>query len=105
MSHGTIFTDYLADLVEEHLGNIIEEIIDKYYGDRIDKELEYEEILRFITTELMGTDEEDYDETEFTKILRKLAHKRSIGKLVVSYLISKYIENRDRVFENEEFLG
>jgi len=104
LSHGTIFTDYFADLVEEHLGNIIEEIIEKYYEDQIDKEFEYEEILKFITAELMGTNNVDYDEAEFTKTLRKLARKKSVGRLVISYLIAKYIEERDKFLEEEDFL-
>jgi hypothetical protein len=96
LSSGTIFSDYLAELVDEHLGTLIEEVIDRYYADKIDKEFEYEEILQYIANQLIGEEFDNNDlEEKLMSILRKLVRRKSIGKLVISYLISKYIEERD----------
>jgi len=94
MSHRTSLAEYYADLVDEHLGSIIEEVVDKYYSDFIDIELEYMDILIFITLELLNGVEEE-DEKHFRQILKTLSRKRGIGKLVISYLVSRYIESRE----------
>lgn len=95
--HRAIVSEYLIDLVDEYFGNLIEEIVMKYYKDSIDLEIEYENILLYIVDKLTEGKEEYGDPVKFRELMRKLGHKRGVSKLLVSYLISKYIEE-----ENEE---
>jgi len=95
-------------LVDEYLGSLIEELIDRYYSDQIDKEFAYDDILLYITVKLLGR-EDPRSSKAFAKKLRKLARDKSIGKLLLSYLISKYIEERgeqlELLDETDDYLG
>jgi len=87
-----MISDYYVDLVEEYLGDLIEEVVYKYYSDKIDLELEYELLLSYIVQNL--TDDEKYgDVNNFRELLRKLGRRKGVAKLVISYLVSQYIED------------
>jgi len=87
-----MISDYYVDLVEEYLGDLIEEIVYKYYSDKIDLELEYELLLSYIVQNL--TDDEKYGDVDnFRELLRKLGRRKGVAKLVISYLVSQYIED------------
>lgn len=85
--------EYLLDLVEQHLGDLIDEVIDEYYADKIDIEAEYEDLLRYITEKLAGKNRDFENIDKFEKLLYKLIRRKSIGKLIISYLVAKYIES------------
>jgi len=85
-------------LVDEYLGSLIEELIDRYYSDQIDKEFAYDDVLFYITVKLLE-DKNSRSKRVFARKLRKLARDKSIGKLLLSYLISKYIEERGEQLE------
>ncbi len=96
LSHRAIFTDYFVDLVEEYLGDMIESIVYKYYSDKIDLEIEYESLLSFIVDQLVGDNRDYYEDIDrFRDFLKKLGRRKSISKLVISYLISRYIEGSE----------
>jgi len=95
-------------LVDVYLGSLIDELIDRYYKDQIDKEFAYDDVLFYITLKLL----EDGDlksRKEFARKLRRLARDKSIGKLLLSYLISRYIEENgtqlELLDEADDYLG
>jgi len=93
LSREALLYDYLMDLVEEHLGDLIEEVVEKYYSDYIDLEMEYENVLRYITQTLAGEHGEYEDPDRFRDMLKKMVKRKNVGKLIISYLVSKYIES------------
>jgi len=88
-----LYYNDLLEAIEEKLGDVIEEVIDKYYSDKIDVELEFEDILSFIASELGSEEELEYSDGVIKEI-KKLSRTRYVAELVVSYLLSKYIEQR-----------
>lgn len=103
MSFDTLFTDFLTDLVEESLGELIEEIIEKYYEDKIDKEYEYERIIQYVTEKIAEDSDPLRNSAKIVSTIRLLSRKKSIGRLVISYLIAKYIEERDQYMDKKFF--
>lgn len=95
MTYRPLVLNKLVKLVDHHLGSLIEEIAEKYYGKDIDLELEYDDVLKFITEKLLG-DSFEYSEEEFRETLREIIGESSISKLLISYLLSKYIEESIR---------
>ncbi len=88
--------EYLVDLAEQYLGDIIEEVIEKYYSDKIDLSERYVDVLEFITEKIIDDSlNGDENPERFKKIVRKLAARPYIAKMLISYLISEYIENYD----------
>ncbi|WP_440059860.1 hypothetical protein ACSU1N_01470 [Thermogladius sp. 4427co] len=87
--------DAFLDMTDEMLGDIIEEVIEEYYEDKIDIEAEYEDILNYIVKRLIKKTRGKSDAEKYLKILRNLRRRASIAKLVISYLVSQYIEERD----------
>ncbi len=90
--------EYFADLTEQYLGDLIEEVIEEYYSDKVDISAEYEDILEYIIDTLIDENlNGDYDPARFEKLLRTFLRHKNLARIVLSYLISKYIE------ENENF--
>lgn len=85
----------LVKLVDHHLGSLIEEIAEKYYRKDIELDLEYEDVLKFITEKLLA-DSISYDEEEFRKTLREIVGETSVSKLIISFLLAEYIEETIR---------
>jgi len=81
----------LVELVDHHLGSLIEEIVERYYKNSIDLEIEYDHILRFIVEKLVENNS-SYSEEDFKRVLREVVRESGVCKLVVSYLISEYID-------------
>lgn len=100
MGHRAMLIKRLVDLVDEHLGLVIEELAERYYSSDVDvdDEHEYEHLLKFIAMELLG-DASESSEIELRKIIRELEADSSITKLVISYLISRYIERKSNRLE------
>ncbi|ABN70356.1 hypothetical protein Smar_1264 [Staphylothermus marinus F1] len=104
MDYESPLIEYFVDLTEQYLGDLIEEVVEQYYEDKIDIATEYEAILeyiieKFVKESLRG----EYDPEKFEKLLRRLSRNKGIGKLVVSYLVSRYIEENMN-FKNEDEL-
>jgi len=88
-----LYYNDLLEAIEEKLGDVIEDLIDRYYSDKIDLELEFEDILDFIASELGSGSDLEYS-GEVIKEVKKLSRNRHVAELVISYLLSKYIEQR-----------
>ena len=90
--------EYLTDVAEEYLGDMIEELVEKYYSDQIDLSEEYPDLLSFITLKLINKSLNGSEDVgRFRRVLAKLSRRKDIAKIVVSYLISEYIRSRDEI--------
>jgi uncharacterized Rmd1/YagE family protein len=83
----------LIDTIESVVGDIVSELIDKYYGDRVETDYDYERILYSIAhqvkQEIFNNKATLNDVIEY---LEKLRSRRSVAKLVLSYFIARSIE-------------
>ncbi|MEM0002126.1 MAG: hypothetical protein QXS24_02350 [Desulfurococcaceae archaeon] len=83
----------LIDIVENTIGDIVSELIDKYYGDSIESDYDYERILYSIAHQVK---QEIFNNkatlNDVVDYLSKLRSKKSIAKLIVSYMISRALE-------------
>ncbi|MEM4557301.1 MAG: hypothetical protein QW123_03310 [Desulfurococcaceae archaeon] len=83
----------MLDAVESVIGDIVSEIVDKYYGDKVETDYDYEKILysiaKFIKQEVYGGNATLDDIVNY---LTKLRSKKNFAKLVLSYLIAQSIE-------------
>ncbi|MEM4481950.1 MAG: hypothetical protein QXK88_05500 [Desulfurococcaceae archaeon] len=86
----------LIDSIESTVGDIINDLIDKYYGDRVETELEYERLIysiaRCIRREVF---ENNASLNEIIEYLNKLRTKKSSARFVLSYLIATALEEPD----------
>ncbi len=87
--------DTFMDMTDELLGDIIEEVIEEYYEDKINIEDEYEDILNYIVRRLVKKAGRKNKGEKYLKILERLRNKTPVAKLVISYLVSEYIRERD----------
>ncbi len=91
-----VFVDYL-DLTDAYLGEVIEDIASKYYPD-IDLSTEYGELLEYISERLIEGffKDEIPDPSAYERKLSRLTSRsnRTFLNNVISYLISRYIEER-----------
>ncbi|MEM0355834.1 MAG: hypothetical protein QW716_04100 [Desulfurococcaceae archaeon] len=85
--------DMYIDLVNNYLGELIEEVVTQYYEDKIDVDEEYIDILEFVTEKLMKNSSGSLN--DFKKIIVKLSSKPSLARVIISYLVSKYFEERN----------
>ncbi|MEM4717381.1 MAG: hypothetical protein QXE81_01300 [Desulfurococcaceae archaeon] len=86
----------LIDSVENTIGDIVNELIDKYYGDKVESEYDYEKILyniAHIVKYEVFNNKATLDEV--ITYLSSIKSKKSIGKLVLSYMISRALEETD----------
>ena len=83
----------LIDTIESVVGDIVSELIDKYYSDRVETDYDYERILysiaRQVKQEVLNNKATLNDVIEY---LEKLRSRRSVAKLVLSYFIARSIE-------------
>jgi uncharacterized Rmd1/YagE family protein len=83
----------LIDTIESVVGDIVSELIDKYYSDRVETDYDYERILysiaRQVKQEVFNNKATLNDVIEY---LEKLRSRRSVAKLVLSYFIARSIE-------------
>jgi len=86
----------LINSVENAVGDLVYDVIDKYYGDRIESEPDYEKILfsiaRFIKQEVFNNKATFDDVIEY---LNRLRSRRNLAKLVLSYVISRALDEQE----------
>lgn len=88
-----LYADYM-DITDAYLGEIIEEVVEKYYED-IDLSSEYGELLEYISVQLIkGLFNYTPLPEKYERTLRRLLGKkyRSLIFNIVSFLVSKYLE-------------
>ncbi len=79
------------DLTDQYLGELIEEVIERYYPDIIEI-VDFEDLLEYITLKIMNGNKRLNNYEEYQKLLRRLLRNKQIAKTLISYLISKYLE-------------
>jgi uncharacterized Rmd1/YagE family protein len=83
----------LIDTIESVVGDIVSELIDKYYSDRVETDYDYERILYSIAHQVK---QEVFNNkatlNDVIEYLEKLRSRRSVAKLVLSYFIARSIE-------------
>ncbi|ADV65331.1 hypothetical protein [Desulfurococcus mucosus] len=87
-----------AKIVEEVVGDIIDELVEKYYSDKVDEYVEYEELLAKIADEITRVvfkGKATVDDIE--AYLYRLREKKGYAKLILSYLIGRALELREEV--------
>ncbi len=95
----TIYLDYM-DITDAYVGDVIEDLVLKHYSDEIDLAEEYGELLEYISRELIRGLFKTRSPSPlfYEKILKHwVSSKASLLRNVVSYLLSKYLENRSIV--------
>lgn len=83
----------LIDTIESVVGDIVSELIDKYYSDRVETDYDYERILYSIASQVK---QEVFNNkatlNDVIEYLEKLRSRRNVAKLVLSYFIARSIE-------------
>lgn len=86
----------LIDSVEIEIGDIVSELINKYYGDFVETDRDYSRVLRSITRQVeIEVFKGKASPEEVLEYLRKIKSKKGIAKLVLSYMISNAIERSE----------
>lgn len=85
--------DYYIDVLDEYFGELIEEIVLRYYEDKIDIDEEYIDVLEYIADKFVNKSKSSSN--SFEKKIIKLSNNPSLAKVIISYLVSRYIEERD----------
>lgn len=83
----------LIDSVENIIGDLVNDIIDKYYGERVETDYDYERILYSIARQVkqeVFNNKAAFDEV--IEYLSRLRTKRNFAKLVLSYMVSRALE-------------
>ena len=92
-----LIMDYI-DITDAYLGDLIEDIASKHYPN-IDLHTEYGDLLEYISEKLIEGlfKDEIPDPSTYERKLSRLASRsnRIFLTNVISYLISRYIEERD----------
>lgn len=84
--------------MERAVGDIIEELIEKYYSDRVERYMDYEELLYMIGKEISNNVFKGRAiPEEIEAYLYKLREKKGYAKLILSYLIGKTLESMEEV--------
>jgi oligoribonuclease NrnB/cAMP/cGMP phosphodiesterase (DHH superfamily) len=73
----------VVDIIDEAIGDILEELLEKYYGDNLESEEDYDELIYNIVNSI---------KKEVFKGKADVAEIRHIAKLVLSYIIGNYFE-------------
>lgn len=83
----------LIDSIESAVGDIINELIDRYYGEKVETDLDYEKLVytiaRYIKREVFNN---RASLNEVIDYLTRLRTKKSLARLVLSYLIAMALE-------------
>ncbi|MGB9826980.1 MAG: hypothetical protein ACPLSM_00485 [Thermosphaera sp.] len=83
----------VVDVVDEAIGDILEELLEKYYGDNLESEEDYDELVYNIVSSIRKeVFKGKADVAEIREFLYKLREKPQIAKLVLSYIIGNYFE-------------
>ncbi|MFZ8783375.1 MAG: hypothetical protein ACO2OR_05270 [Desulfurococcaceae archaeon] len=86
----------LADYVDSVVGDIVDELVNKYYSDKIEGYQDYEKLLYNIAREIKnevlrgkGTI------NDIVVYLESLRSKRNVANLILSYLIGKILNKEE----------
>ena len=89
----------LMDITDNYVGELIEEVVERYYSVEVELSEEYGRLLKFISRELArGLFDHKPSPEEYEELLAKYKHPKYGSMLinVISYLISVYIRRRKR---------
>ncbi|WP_448577762.1 hypothetical protein [Thermosphaera sp.] len=83
----------IVDVVDEVIGDILEELLEKYYGDNLESEEDYDELVYNIVNSIRReVFKGKADIADIRSFLYSLREKPHIAKLLLSYMIGNYLE-------------
>ncbi|MEM0377869.1 MAG: hypothetical protein QXP68_02480 [Thermosphaera sp.] len=83
----------IVEMVDEVIGDILEELLERYYGDSLESEEDYEELLITIVNSVKKEVFKGRgDVSDIREFLLRLRDKPQIAKLILSYIIGNYLE-------------
>lgn len=94
MDKGLLRKKYYYDIVEKYLGGEVEELVFKYYDSSINIDKEYENLISYLTDYFLS--KLNYDYNGFRKVMNYIKKHESLGRLLISYVVSNYIDDRDK---------
>ncbi len=92
-----LITNTLIELTEEFLGEIIDEVLEKYYTDT-ELGFDYDELIEYITRELAFKNNAAGDYDKYYRMMKKLARHRPIAETLIGYLIYRFMEENKEEF-------
>lgn len=88
----------LVDTIDNLIGDIVDDIINRYYGDLVETDHDYERILyaiaRYIKQEVF---EDKATVNDIIEYLSRLRTKKSFARLILSYLVARALEEREEI--------
>jgi len=86
----------LVDYIDSAVGDIVDEIVNKYYSDRIGGYQDYEKLLYAIAREIKREVLRGKGNTsDIINYLNNLRSKRNVASLILSYFISKILNREE----------
>lgn len=88
----------LIDTIDDLIGDIVDDIVNRYYSDLVESDYDYERVLytiaRYIKQEVF---EDKASINDIIEYLSRLRTKKSLAKLVLSYLVAKALDEREEI--------
>jgi hypothetical protein len=86
----------LADYVDSVVGDIVDELVNKYYSDKIEGYQDYEKLLYNIAREIKNEALRGKGTiNDIVAYLESLRSKRNVANLILSYLIGKILNKEE----------
>jgi len=86
----------LVDYIDNTVGDIIDDLVNKYYSDKVERYQDYEKLLYTIAREIkVEVLRGKGSINDIIAYLERLKTKRNIANLVLSYLIGKALNQED----------
>lgn len=86
----------LVDYIDSAVGDIIDDLVSKYYSDKVEGYKDYEKLLYTIAREIkVEVLRGKGSINDIVAYLEKLKSKRNVANLVLSYFIGKALSQED----------
>lgn len=86
----------LVDYIDSAVGDIIDDLVNKYYSDKVEGYKDYEKLLYTIAREIkVEVLRGKGSVNDIVAYLEKLRSKRNVANLILSYFIGKALSQED----------
>lgn len=86
----------LVDYIDSAVGDIIDDLVNKYYSDKVEGYKDYEKLLYTIAREIKAEVLRGKGSVnDIVAYLEKLRSKRNVANLILSYFIGKALSQED----------